>query len=331
MLSRALSLLLVLILSGTAVAAEAKKIGVLAAFPPGDTAAAAQSQSLVVELKKAGLVSITREAHSPAEALTETRALVEADRVDILIIRASFFLWPGVFLNIPINLPVVVFNVPLEIPQAVYVGYNPVEVGKAQIGFLGAQGSKQLLLLDGSNISFVKELISAGQWQALSALSNMKAAADCGGCPKTGDCPKGNSAKACPCPKTGDCPKSDITDLITSQKIDGVAVLEPRFLTLVHDQGLADKGVRWVAPIPTVDSLAEVAENKQAFAIDPQPIVPKVVEVAANLLAKASPKDVAGISKISSNGGDRFAVFLPLKLVTDPNAAKVILNTLQAH
>ncbi|MET4481596.1 hypothetical protein [Bradyrhizobium sp. F1.13.3] len=331
MLSRALTLLLVLIFSGTALAADAKKIGVLVALPPGDTAAAAQSQSLIAELNQAGLVSITREAHSPAEALTETRALVEADRVDVLIIRASFFLWPGGFLNIPTSVPVVVFNLPLDIPQAVYVGYNPVEVGKAQISFLGARGSKQLLLLDGGNITFVKELISAGQWQALSALPNMKAAADCGGCPKTGDCPKGNSAKACPCPKTGDCQKSDITDLITSEKIDGVAVLEPRFLALVHDQGLANKGVRWVAPIPTVDSLVEVAGNKQAFAIDPQPIVPKVVEVTANLSAKTSPKDIAGISKISTNGGDRYAVFLPLKLVTDQNAAKAILNTLQAR
>jgi hypothetical protein len=329
MLTRTLTFVFLLFFSGTALA-DTKKLGFLAALPPGDTAATAQSQAVISELKKAGLAPITGEAHSPAEALNETRKLVEEDKVDVLIVRASYFLWPGNFLKIPTSVPVVLFNVPLEIPQAVYVGYNPVDVGKAQISFLGAQGSKQLLLLDGRNVSFVKELISAGQWQALHT-STMKAAADCGGCPKTGDCPKGNSAKACPCPKTGDCPKSTIIDFINSANVDGVAVLEPTFLALVHDQSLADKRVHWAAPIPTVDSLKEVSENKQALAIDPQPIVPKVVEVTANLLAKMSPKDLTDVSKISSENGDRYAVFLPLKLVTDQNTAKAVLNTLQAH
>jgi hypothetical protein len=205
------------------------------------------------------------------------------------------------------------------------VGYNPVDVGKAQIAFLGAQGSKHILLLDGRNISFVKELMSAGQWQALRTSPTMKAAADCGGCPKTGDCPKGASAKACPCPKTGDCPKSTIIDFIASEKVDGVAFLEPTFLAVIHDQGLADKSVRWAAPIPTVESLAEVAENKQAFAMDPQPILPKVVEVTTSLLANTSLKDLDGVSKISFKEGDRYAVFLPLKLVTDQRAANALL------
>jgi hypothetical protein len=47
--------------------------------------------------------------------------------------------------------------------------------------------------------------------------------------------------------------------------------------------------------------------------------------------SSVSPKNLADVSKISSENGDRYAVFLPLKPVTDQNTAKVILNALQAR
>ncbi|UPJ53447.1 hypothetical protein IVB30_20285 [Bradyrhizobium sp. 200] len=329
MLFRALGLVLALIVSGGAAAAETKRVGFVAQLAPGDAAARAQSQALLLELKNVGIDWVYAEAFSSGEILNTTRKMIEQDRVDALIIRPSFSSLAGVFSGVSLNVPVVSFNMPIELPQAVYVGYNPTEIGKAQVSYLESQGAKQLLLLDGRYRSSLKELTSAGQWQALQKSPNMKAAADCGGCPKTGDCPKGKSAKECPCPKTGDCPKSAVIEFIKSANVDGVAVLEPTFLPLVADADLA-ANVSWAGPMPTIDALTEVSKGKKAFAIDPQPVVQKVADVTSKLLAKSSPKDLSGVSKISLDKGETYSVFLPVGVVSDPNTAKARLDALQA-
>jgi hypothetical protein len=50
---------------------------------------------------------------------------------------------------------------------------------------------------------------------------------------------KAQAATERPCPKTSDCLKSSIAAFISSAKIDGVAVLDSRFVYLAHDPDFA--------------------------------------------------------------------------------------------
>jgi hypothetical protein len=142
---------------------------------------------------------------------------------------------------------------------------------------------------------------------------------------------KAQAATERPCPKTGDCLKSSIAAFISSAKIDGVAVLDSRFVYLAHDPDFATT-VRWVAPIPTVDDLGRVADgqSKSTFANDPQLIGSKITDVISKLLAKVPPKGLPGVTRISLDKGDTYAVFLPPGIVTDRPKAIQLLKAIQA-
>ena len=135
MLSRVLSLFLALLFSGAALA-EPKKIGFLAQPSDWDETIRSQSQTLVTSLSQAGFEVVYVEALYLPEILSKTRELVYHDRVDALLLRTYVSLPPQLFSDVNIDIPVVSFNTPIELPHAVYIGYNPVEIGKAQIGFL---------------------------------------------------------------------------------------------------------------------------------------------------------------------------------------------------